>query len=374
MPVIDWYRWFPALLTRIYYRRVTVVRLGSIPEQGPVLCVGLHRNGAVDGMVYKTVVPNATFLISVQLLRNPIARIFFTGIPVTRAKDVGDRSENAASIARCVDHLRADGTLFVLPEGTSDLGPRRLPFHSGAARILASARAEGIQPTVIPFGLFYRCPEGFRSDVVVVIGPAFADDITRALEDLGVNVDTAAALDRIERAAALVSGDDLAAYYPALKRLEPRAEDPALVECSARVDAYIASGALATERGVPVFSTRSPAWSIAWLAIQAPIVLAATIANAGPLLAAWMAGRRFADARNTITLWRLLIGAPVAALWVLGVIIVSMRWIWIAPAYAIITAAGLIVYPELLARWPRFRNAMAPAEARAAVEALRAAP
>jgi 1-acyl-sn-glycerol-3-phosphate acyltransferase len=373
MPAIDWYRWFPALLTRIYYRHVTVVRLGSIPESGPVLCVGLHRNGAVDGMVYKTVVPNATFLVSVQLLRNPIARMFFTGIPVTRAKDVGDRSENAASITRCVDHLRANGTLFLLPEGTSDLGPRHLPFHSGASRILASARAEGVHPTVIPFAIFYRCPEGFRSDVVVVIGPAFTDDITRALEDLGVNVETAAALNRIERAAALVSGDDLAAYYPALKRLEPRAEDPALVECSARVDELSASGALATERGVPVFSTRSPAWSIAWLAFQVPIVAVASIANAGPLAAAWIAGRRFADARNTITLWRLLIGAPVTVLWILGIIIASVRWIWVGPVYVIITVAGLIVYPELLARWPRFKNAMASEAARAAVEALRAA-
>lgn len=76
VPVLDWYRFSPALLTRIYYRRVTVVRLGAIPETGPMLCVGLHRNGAVDGMVYKTVVPNATFLISVQLLRDPIAHFY----------------------------------------------------------------------------------------------------------------------------------------------------------------------------------------------------------------------------------------------------------------------------------------------------------
>jgi 1-acyl-sn-glycerol-3-phosphate acyltransferase len=374
MAIIDsWYRWFPELLTRTYYRRVSVVRSGAIPATGPVFCVGLHRNGAVDGMVYKTAVPKATFLVSVQLLRNPIARIFFTGIPVTRSKDVGDRSENAASLARCVEHLRGGGTLFVLPEGTSDLGPRHLPFHSGAARILAAARAEGIQPAVIPFGIFYRCPDGFRSDVVVVVGHPFSDDITTALEDIGVNVDSAAALGRIERAAALRSGDDLAEYYPALKRLEPRADDPVLIDRSAKVDALIASRVLATERGVPVFSTRPMAWSIAWLAFQVPIVVAAAIANAGPLIAGWVAGRRFADARNTITLWRLLIGAPVAMLWVAGVSAAAIvgRSIWLVPAYAIITIAGLIVYPELLARWPRLKNAMAPPEARAAVEALR---
>jgi hypothetical protein len=209
--------------------------------------------------------------------------------------------------------------------------------------------------------------------VVVVIGHPFPDGITGALEDIGVNVDSAAALDRIERLAAIKSGDDLAAYYSELKRLEPRADDPVLVERSARVDALIASGALATERGVPVFSTRPLAWSIAWLLFQVPVVAVAAIANAGPLLAAWIAGRRFADARNTITLWRLLIGAPVATVWILGIITAAIigRWVWLVPAYAIVTVAGLIVYPELLARWPRFKNALAPAEARAAVEALR---
>src|SRR5215469_2043558 len=91
---MSWHRWFATLLSRIYYRRIAVVRLGELPAAGPILCVGLHRNGAVDGMVYKSVVPSATFLISVQLLRNPLGRLFFTGIPVTRAKDTGDRSEN----------------------------------------------------------------------------------------------------------------------------------------------------------------------------------------------------------------------------------------------------------------------------------------
>ena len=135
-----WYRALLRAATAIYYRRVRVVRLAAVAiDQRPVLLVGLHRNGAVDGMLYKSVFPRAVFLISRQLVRGWFGRLLFTGIPVTRDKDEdesGSRRDNSGALALAVDHLVAGGHLFVFPEGTSDLGPRHLPFKPGAARIL----------------------------------------------------------------------------------------------------------------------------------------------------------------------------------------------------------------------------------------------
>ena len=59
----------------------------------------LHRNGAVDGCVYKSLLPSALFMISVQLRRNLLGRIFFHGIEVVREQDGGgDRNTNADAL------------------------------------------------------------------------------------------------------------------------------------------------------------------------------------------------------------------------------------------------------------------------------------
>src|SRR5215831_8308111 len=83
--------WF---ITRVYFARITVLNRGRLPKEGPVLYLGLHRNGAVDGFVYHQALQGPTFMISTQLLRTWFARLFFTGIAVTRTKDEGDRAGN----------------------------------------------------------------------------------------------------------------------------------------------------------------------------------------------------------------------------------------------------------------------------------------
>src|SRR5204863_1924352 len=128
-------------------------------------------NGAIDGMIYHVIFPRATFLISTQLTRSLFGRLFFTGIPVARDTGEGDRRANAASLTRCVEQLVAGGELAILPEGTSDLGPRHLPFKPGIAVILSRLLSAGAPVTVVPVGLFYQAPERFRSAATVVIGP-----------------------------------------------------------------------------------------------------------------------------------------------------------------------------------------------------------
>ena len=68
---------------------MTVLGTENLPAGGPALLLGLHRNGAVDGFVYHVPVPQAVFMISVQLLRSLLGRIFFCGIGVAREKDRG---------------------------------------------------------------------------------------------------------------------------------------------------------------------------------------------------------------------------------------------------------------------------------------------
>ena len=127
-----WYLSLCRVLSAIYYHRMVVVGHPTPVNNGSVLYVGLHRNGAVDGLLYKRAFPRATFLIAAQLTRSAFGRLFFAGIPVTREGDRGDRSGNRASLDRCVEHLVHGGVLFVLPEGTSDPeGPGTYPSSRG---------------------------------------------------------------------------------------------------------------------------------------------------------------------------------------------------------------------------------------------------
>ena len=151
-----WYRLWHWLAARLYFSRITVSHPGNLPADGPCLFVALHRNGAVDGFVYRQVIPHGVFLISSQLRRGFLARCVFCGIAVTRKGDPGDRGDNAAALAACVQHLAHQGQLIVFPEGTSSLGPRHLPFRSGAAAIALEALKQGIPLRIVPLGIHYE--------------------------------------------------------------------------------------------------------------------------------------------------------------------------------------------------------------------------
>ena len=62
-----WYAGCHWLCARSYFEQITVLHPERLPADGPTLYVGLHRNGAVDGFVYRQIVPRGTYLISTQL-------------------------------------------------------------------------------------------------------------------------------------------------------------------------------------------------------------------------------------------------------------------------------------------------------------------
>ena len=382
-----WYRVLLHAATRIYYRRVRVVFLNPfVIGDGPVLFVGLHRNGAVDGMLYKSAFPHAVFVIARRLLRSWFTRLYFTGIPVTREHDddaPSSRRDNARSLDAAVDHLASGGQLFILPEGTSDLGPRHLPFKPGAAKVVVEALERGVAPLIVPMGILYESAPSFRSDVCIVVGAPIGtalDDsldhadrvaemmnrITASLEDIAVEADDAATLHSAEMLSA-IAADELGATRWRVQKMLTTSR-----RATMESNLWRLAGIAVDRAGVPRLSGHGVLWNLFWLAVQLPVVIAAATANILPLAGAWLAGRQLADARNTIALWRIIVGAPLTVLW-LGVVIASgiVGGVWLPLAYAVITALGLIAYPELCVRWPMFRNSISRRAMRSDVLAIR---
>lgn len=363
-----WYRMLSRLLTALYYHRVSVINPQLLPEGGPTLFVALHRNGAVDGYVYKSVIPRANFLISVQLRRSLLGRVFFSGVEVARSKDrtstdAHRASDDDSALHTCADYVRQGGALIIMPEGSSDLGHRHLPFHKGGARILAQLVAHPELPLrVVPLAIHYEQAWEWQSDVEVVVGepvstalpadttPAMQinllhERIVSSLEELAVQAESAELFTERERIAYAATLGSKRSYFAALKALEHGM--PEVEKMSSRLEEEIArapgGSSLWRHQGVPLMPMGMVwAYPLLWTALLPILALALTL-NAPPLLCARWAGKRFSDGSNTIALWRLLVGFPCMLLWVTALLIAAV-WLHILPlwfGYVAISAAGL---------------------------------
>jgi len=379
-----WRRLLYWLIARVYFARITVLESGRQPRKGPVLYLGLHRNGAVDGFVYHHALRGPTFMISTQLRKSWFARLFFTGIAVTRTKDEGDRAGNDQALQECLNHLRAGGSLFVFPEGTSSLGPRHLPFKTGAIwLILEYGELLGPPLQVIPVGIHYECPWAFRAKVEVVLGDPLdlrlsASLSSRAklkelkrraqmgLEAVGINVVSEDYQSRIQRLAYVSTLATPRSYFASMKALEKQIPEP-ILRAAENLD--WGGPRLLFHQGVPLVPMGSALIYLLALVLLAPVVAAAMLVNSPPLLAGLVAGKKFPDDVNVISLWKVLVGIPTFLIWTCLV----GAWCFLLgkPAwfvmYAALTWAGLHLYYRVkkLAvavhnglRYPQLRPAM----------------
>lgn len=353
---MKWHPGFHRFIRHLYFSRITVSGQGNVPDRGPLLVLCLHRNGAVDAFVYRGAIEGLHFMVKATLRRSFFGRIFFDGVEVTRASDGSRDGDNSEAIETCTARLRAGGRLAIFPEGTSRLGPRHLPFKSGASWIATRYLESADELNVVPVGIHYECPWAFRSRVEVVIGPAFSlplpesrrspgsrlaeikQRFSAALETVGLNVPDGRHLDLAQKFAYIATlGTDIR-YFAALKSFERRLP-PEVVRAWGNLDAGARGRRVLRHQGVPLFPLSS-GWVHALLtALLAPPVIVGALANLPPLALAFWAGRRFPDDTNVIALWRILIGVPLFLIWgatcLLGTALSGSGWL--AAAYLVLT-------------------------------------
>lgn len=368
------------LVRALLFHRITIVNRDLLPSQGPVLYLGLHRNGVIDGFLYRLAAPGALPLVSKQLTRKWPGRVLFHGIEVVRKKDVVrygmSTAQNQSAIDACVSHLKQDGKLFILPEGTSDLGPKHLPFHPGAARILRASFAAGKEVSVVPLGIHYEQGWAFRSNAEIVIGAPFGravlesvperdhldtlmQQITQSLEEVGINVADRPTQKRLEQTAYIACLNPRINYFYALKAFESGLPPKVQVAWQA-LDSYVSKHGAATHLTVPVAPVGSTLACIGFWLLTAPLVAMAVAVNALPLLAGYMAGQRFADAPNVITLWRSLVGVPVVIIYWTAMLVLSIKtgaYLWLT-LYAVITTTGLLLFRKTTQMTAMLKNAL----------------
>jgi 1-acyl-sn-glycerol-3-phosphate acyltransferase len=359
-----WHQWLYRFIKTFYFERITLIHPERLPRAGPVLYLGLHRNGAVDGYVYDQVLHHPVFMISTQLRKNWFARLFFEGIAVTRTKDEGGGALNDAALRQCLDHLRAGGGLFVFPEGTSSLGPRHLPFKSGAMWLLLDYLEGGNHPPlqVVPVGIHYECPWAFRSKVEVAVGSPISTDLPpaagrlerlktmkrrlqSALEDVGINVPSNEYQELIQRCAYVATLGTQESYFMSLKTLERGVPEKIMEEWHG-LEPALTDGSLWFHQGAPLFPVGPAVFYLVALLVISPVVFTAIALNLPAFIAGWYAGKKFPDGRNVVSLWKILVGVPAFALWGGAVILTLLllgKVLWLA-AYLAVTCAGVKLY------------------------------
>jgi 1-acyl-sn-glycerol-3-phosphate acyltransferase len=345
-----------AFIRNLYYSRITVTGADHVPSEGSLLVLGLHRNGAVDGFVYRAAIPGLNYLLRAKLRGNLVGKLFFSGVEVVRSDDGGRSEDTMAMIESCVSEIGSGNRIAVFPEGTSQLGPRHLPFKSGAARIALSCLENGIQVTILPLGIHYECPWAFRSRVEVVVGepvrlaslpPAesrgarlrgIKEAFTTALENVGINVPDEETQDLTQKFGYIATLGTRHRYFEGLKSMERRLPSDIVSAWKSMEDSMRGRHVL-RHQGVPLFPVRMPwFYAIMTLLLAIPVGVGAFI-NIPPLAVAWLAGRRRADDTNVIALWRILTGVPVLVLWAgaCSITAAALGKAWLALAYFVCT-------------------------------------
>lgn len=346
--------WF---VGQLCFNRITVAPPPAIPQGGPVLYIGLHRNGALDGIPYLQAVPDAAFLVSAQLHRSVFGRMLFPGIGIARNKDRkrGIVADNQAGIDRCIDHLSMGGKLFIMPEGTSSLGPRHLPFKTGAARIAQEVIERCGTLTVVPLAIHYESAVEWQSHVEVIAGKplilsASADSpldvsqlqrhFTDALEEVGINIESDDQLRFIEMLAYGATLGTGLSYAACLKHFEAGVTSPLRAGAGQLAAATEQSVAL-KHQGVPLMPIGSALpYLFAWV-LLAPLIVIFLTTNLPPVLAGYWASRTLPDDRNVIAFWRTLVGPPVALLWA-GLFGSALFATWGLPALSLYAATSIV--------------------------------
>jgi 1-acyl-sn-glycerol-3-phosphate acyltransferase len=141
------------VLSRFVYR-FRIEGDEHIPTEGPAVLVCNHVS-FIDAVLLMAASPRPIrFIMDHRIFRVPVLGWLFKlakAIPIAPQKD--DPAAYERAFAQAVEVLREGDLLAIFPEGAITSDGTLQPFKGGVMKILAGARAVGVEPPVIPMAL-----------------------------------------------------------------------------------------------------------------------------------------------------------------------------------------------------------------------------
>lgn len=161
----------------LYFSDIQAVGMEHIPAEGPVIFAANHPNSIMDTVLLATQTPRKVhYMARSGLFKGPLAKLFdvMGVIPLYRAQDGGDTSQNQNSFIKAFELLERGDALGIFPEGQNSRERQVLDIKTGTARIALGAEARcdfklGVK--IVPVGLNFIDRDDFLTSVLLRFGP-----------------------------------------------------------------------------------------------------------------------------------------------------------------------------------------------------------
>ena len=164
------------IVANTFFRRIDVVGIENVPDDGPLIFAGNHPNALMDGflLIAKCGRWPLHFLVNAKLWEYRLLAPLLdaTGaVPVYRREEHDGEVDNQQAFERLYEVIESGGCMGIFPEGISHAESQLVKLKTGAARIALSVTARGKTTVrIIPCGLNYIHRHRFRSQVLIEFG------------------------------------------------------------------------------------------------------------------------------------------------------------------------------------------------------------
>ena len=163
------------LAAHVFYRRIEVVGLENIPEDGAVIFFGNHPNSLLDpALITAFGERKVHFMAKDILFSQPLLSLILKkmgAVPIRRRQDQPDgQLNNQDAFEALYDILHQGKTMGIFPEGISHNGSQLAELKTGGARIALEMHRRKVPIQLIPCGLTYLTRDRFRSSVLIQFG------------------------------------------------------------------------------------------------------------------------------------------------------------------------------------------------------------
>lgn len=183
-------KWYLGWMIKLYFRRVYSAGLEKIPDGKPAIFASNHPAGFTEPIILATNVRQPVhFLVLGSFLRSWYLKWFFKGVkmvPIYRRDITGNQTieKNKRTFEYVNNALKQNAHILIYPEAKTQFIYKVRPLRKGIVRMAYSFLSEKTHNAlyIVPLGVNYLSPAGFRSDVFLEIGEPILLDETEGQE------------------------------------------------------------------------------------------------------------------------------------------------------------------------------------------------